>query len=72
MSDYKFKVTFWPNDSKRISIVDETNFYPNYFMGLDGKVYENYGTKEKPVWDAVYDADYEIEIIPTKTIESHD
>ena len=61
---FKIKVTFWPNDPERTSVIDETNFYPNYFLGLDGKMYENYGTQEKPVWEAIFDASYEIQIIP--------
>lgn len=37
------------------------NFGPGTIvLGLDGKVYENYGTEEKPFWEEVFDATYEI------------
>jgi hypothetical protein len=61
---FKIRVVLWPNDPERTSVIDETNFYPNYFLGLDGKMYENYGTAEKPVWESIFDAWYEIQIIP--------
>lgn len=37
------------------------NFGPGtVVLGLDGKVYENYGTEEKPFWEEVFDAKYEV------------
>ncbi len=63
MEIIKYKITFWPNDPERTSVVDENNFYPNYFIGLNGLLFENYGTKEKPMWETVFDSDYKIEII---------
>jgi hypothetical protein len=37
------------------------NFGPGTIvLGLDGKVYENYGTEEKPFWEEVFDAEYEV------------
>ena len=59
----KFKITFWKDIPERRFIIDDTNFFPKYFMGLDGILYENYGTEEKPMWENVFDSDYEIEII---------
>lgn len=59
----KFKIIFEENIPDRTHIVDESNFYPRYFIGLDGLLYENYGTKDKPMWESVFDADYRIEII---------
>ena len=62
----KIRVIFWKDIPERMSIVDETNFFPRFFFGFDGLLYENYGTEEKPMWEVVFDADYEIEIIETK------
>lgn len=59
----KFRITFWKNQPDRTFIVDENNFFPQYFIGLDGLLYENYGTKENPIWETVFDADYEIEYL---------
>lgn len=67
----KFKVVFNRNavNPDRTYIVDETNFIYGHFepgtilIGLDGKVYENYGLKGGPMWEEVYDNDYEIELI---------
>jgi|694.fasta_scaffold00011_86 hypothetical protein len=59
----KFKITFWKDIPERTFIIDDTNFFPKYFMGLDGILYENYGTEEKPMWENVFDSDYEIEIV---------
>lgn len=57
----KFKITFWKDEPERTYIIDETNFRPRYFIGLDGFLWENYGTEEKPIWEQVFDTDYEIE-----------
>ena len=38
-------------------------------LGLDGKVYENYGTDEKPFWEEVFDASYEVSTQDTPAIE---
>lgn len=59
----KFRITFWKNQPDRTFIVGEDNFDKKYFIGLDGLLYKNYGTKENPVWEIVFDADYEIEYI---------
>lgn len=59
----KFRIIFWKNIPERTSIIDETNFYPNYFIGLNGVLYENYGTVEKPIFEVVFDSDYEIEVV---------
>jgi hypothetical protein len=38
-----------------------SNFGPGTIvLGLDGKVYENYGTDEKPFWEEVFDAEYKV------------
>jgi hypothetical protein len=37
------------------------NFGPGTIvLGLDGKVYENYGTDDKPFWEEVFDAEYKV------------
>jgi hypothetical protein len=59
----KFRITFWKNIPERTFVIDETNFFPKYFIGLNGILYENYGTEENPLWETVFDSDYEIEII---------
>ena len=59
----KFKITFQEDIPERTFVVDETNFYPRYFLGINGLLYENYGTELNPVWKSVFDADYKIEII---------
>ena len=61
MKKIKLKITFYPNEPDKTYIVDENNYYMRYFYGLDGKLFENYGTKETPVWAEVFDADYDIE-----------
>jgi hypothetical protein len=39
----------------------DSNFGPGTIvLGLDGKVYENYGTDEKPFWEEVFDAEYKV------------
>ena len=39
----------------------DSNFGPGTIvLGLDGKVYENYGTEEKPFWEEVFDAEYKV------------
>ena len=55
---------------------DENNFMQdNSFgpgtvvLGLDGKVYENYGTDEKPFWEEVFDASYEVSTQDVPAIE---
>lgn len=38
---------------------DTGNFGPGTrVIGFDGKVYENYGTTVKPLWEEVFDAEY--------------
>ena len=56
----KFKVTFWSNISERTTVHTDGM---EFLITLDGRVCENCGTKEKPVWDEILDADYELEII---------
>ena len=55
---------------------DENNFMQGssfgpgtVVLGLDGKVYENYGTDEKPFWEEVFDASYEVSPQDTSAIE---
>jgi hypothetical protein len=46
------------------------NFGPGTIvLGLDGKVYENYGTEEKPFWEEVFDAEYEVSPQDTPAID---
>jgi hypothetical protein len=63
----KITVTFDEETPERKCIFNENNFIQgNNFgpgtivLGLDGKVYENYGTEEKPFWEEVFDASYKI------------
>lgn len=58
----KFKIIFWGDNPERSSIVNEFNNLNKYFIGLNGLLYENYGTDKKPLFEPVFDADYEIEI----------
>lgn len=39
--------------------ITTSNFGPGTrVIGFNGKVYENYGTKDKPLWIEVFDAQY--------------
>ena len=64
----KFRLIMNPNDPAKRSVHDASNFNRNdfgpgtYVIGLDGKVYENYGSVEVPVWDEIFDSYYEIEM----------
>ena len=54
-----------------------SNFGPGTIvLGLDGKVYENYGTEERPFWEEVFDAEYEVSpqdpAITKNTIQAKD
>lgn len=65
----KFKVTLYHDDPERRYVIDESNFIIDKFgsgthlIGLDGKLYENYGTGADPLWEEVFDANYKIELI---------
>jgi len=63
----KFKIIFEKNIPERTFIIDENNFYPKYFLGLNGLLYENYGTEDKPMWESVFDKDYEIKYIKNES-----
>jgi hypothetical protein len=58
----RFKVTFYPGSPHEFTI-DENEFATpkmgdgSILIGLDGKVYENYGNNR---WEEVFDADYKI------------
>lgn len=63
----KLEVIFDEGSKERECRFDEnnfnqgTNFGPGtVVLGLDGKVYENYGTDEKPFWEEVFDAEYKV------------
>lgn len=56
----KFKAIFDKHILERKNIVDETNFFSNFFIGFDGNVYENYGTNENPLWEVVFDASVDL------------
>lgn len=62
MFNKRLNLKFWKDIPERTFVIDETNFFPRYFMGLDGILYENYGTEEKPMWEGVFDSDYEVTI----------
>lgn len=66
----KFEIIHSCDNEERKSIIDETNFKTGknfgpgtMVIGLDGYVYENYGSEEKPMWEAIFDANYKINII---------
>ena len=59
----KYRIIFWPNDIDRRSVVDETNVDNKYFIGLDGNVYENYGTIENQMWEPIFDCEFILETI---------
>lgn len=66
----KFEIVHNYDIEERKSIIDETNFKTGMnfgpgtiVIGLDGKAYENYGSEEKPMWEAIFDANYKINII---------
>ena len=59
----KYRIVFWKDMPERTFVIDDTNFFPTYFFGLNGFLYENYGTEDNPVWEVVFDSDYEIEKI---------
>jgi hypothetical protein len=43
------------------NFIQSNNFGPGTIvLGLDGKVYENYGSEEKPFWEEVFDAEYKV------------
>ena len=63
----KLEVVFDENIKERKCEFNEytfkqgNNFGPGtVVIGLDGKVYQNYGTEEKPFWEEVFDAEYKI------------
>ena len=64
----KFRIVFWKDIPERMHVVDETNFFPKYFFGLDGLLYENYGLNGEPLWEVVFDSDYEIELVEERRI----
>lgn len=52
MRDFMFRILYTAQDgSKTLHYPDDKTF----MIGLDGKVYENYGTKEKSVWEVPFD-----------------
>ena len=46
--------------NNQIHLVDKNNF-KYHFIGFDGKLYENYGTIDKPLYEEVFDSTYKIE-----------
>lgn len=53
MRDFMFRILYTAQDgSKTLHYPDDKTL----MIGLDGTVYENYGTKEKPMWENVFDA----------------
>lgn len=52
MRDFMFRILYTAqNGSKTLHYADDEKL----MIGLNGKVYENYGTKEKPVWEISFD-----------------
>lgn len=54
MREIKFRICHETNSDKTIIYPDEHS--DKYMIGIDGTVYENYGTKDKPLWENVFDA----------------
>ena len=58
MREIKFRIC---HECQVLTNSDKTIIYPDehsdkYMIGIDGTVYENYGTKDKPLWENVFDA----------------
>ena len=62
MKRISFLITFFPDDPELTFTLDKNNFYPDYFIGLDGLLYKNYGTEQNPRWDSVID-EYNIKLL---------
>ena len=58
MREIKFRICHETNSDKTIIYPDEhsDDYMDDYMIGIDGTVYENYGTKDKPLWENVFDA----------------
>jgi hypothetical protein len=54
MREIKFRICHEINSDKTIIYPDKHS--DKYMIGIDGTVYENYGTKDKPLWENVFDA----------------
>ena len=54
MREIKFRICHETNSDKTIIYPDEHS--DKYMIGIDGTVYEDYGTKDKPLWENVFDA----------------
>ena len=54
MREIKFRICHETNSDKTIIYPDEHS--DKYMIGIDGTLYENYGTKDKPLWENVFDA----------------
>lgn len=52
MREIKFRICHKWGKNKSVIYPCDT-----FMIGLDGVIYENYGTKEKPMWENVFDAD---------------
>ena len=55
MRDIKFRICHEGMDSYK-SIIYPDELGNNYMIGIDGIIYENYGTEDKPLWENVFDA----------------
>lgn len=53
MREIKFRICYKHGLDKCIIHQDETD---TYMIGIDGTIYENYGTEDKPLWENVFDA----------------
>jgi uncharacterized phage protein (TIGR01671 family) len=51
--EIKFRVCYTAQNGEKSIINSNDN---RYLIGLNGTLYENYGTKEKPMWESIFDA----------------
>ena len=56
MREIKFRICHEGGMDSYKSIIYPDELGNNYMIGIDGIIYENYGTEDKPLWENVFDA----------------